>query len=229
MTIDHRPRRTQPVPGWVDGAWAWLGHATEGITWLVGLCAVLSLIGFGYFPFDLHDRSEARALQAQGEWVTTGDVQVHIHWVGGRGGGYHEVDRVRVRLDGNPAQIELENVDAAQDNPLYDGIHEGWQQPTPITRYQAPLDVRVRRDGDSTILTAMAKVDYDYWTEDNTDPEFGLTLGFGGLGVTGVFLALNSLRLKRRTRRGGVLTRRQARYENTRRARVAVTGRRGRP
>lgn len=100
MTIDHCPRRAQPVPGWVDGTWAWLGHATEGITWLVGFCAVVSLIGFGYFPFDLHDRNEARSLQAQGEWVTAQDVQVHIHYRAARCTGVEAWTRGRRSGDG---------------------------------------------------------------------------------------------------------------------------------
>lgn len=227
MTLDHRPRRPQPVPGWVDGVWGWLSQAVEGITWLVGLCLIVSLVGFGYFPIDLHDRNQARSLQEHGEWVTAKDVQVHIHYDGGRGGHYYEVDHVRVRLDGAPAQVDLENVDAAQDNPIYEGVKEGWQQPTPLTRYQPPLAVRVHRDGDGTILVAMAQTDYEYWVDGNTDPEFGLTLGFGGLGAAGVFLGLNSARLRRRVRRGHTLTARQARHENRRRARVAATGTRG--
>jgi hypothetical protein len=202
VTVDQ-PHRPQRVLAWVDGVWGWLSQALEGITWLVGFCAILSLVGFGYLPFDVHGRNEARSLQTQGEWVIAQDVQVHVHYnMGGRGGGWHEVDRVRVRVDGRATLVDLENVNAAQGNSIYEGISEGWQQPTPITRYEPPLDIRVRRDGHGTILTAMAKLDYEYWTENNTDPEFGLTLGFGGLGIAALALALNGVRLRCRTRRG---------------------------
>lgn len=214
MTQDDRPRRNQWVPGWVDRVWAWIDNARDGITWLVGFCLVVSVAGFGFFPADLRDRNQARALQADGGWVTAQDVRVHVDYFSGRGGGYFEVDRVRVRLADEGSDVGLENVNAWADIEIWDDIEEGWQNPTPVTHYEPPLEVRVRRDTDGTIVAAMAKDDYEYWTEDNSDPEFGLTLGFAGLGAAGALLFLNSIRLKRHS------VRRQARIE--------ATGKRGR-
>lgn len=216
------------IPGWVDRVWVWISDATDGITWLIALCLFASGFGFTFVPVDWHDRNQARALQSQGEWVTAQEVQVRVNDVRGRGGGYSEVDGVRVRLAGSAGQVELDNVDAAEDNAIYDEIREGWQEPTAVTRYEPPLDVRLQRAADGTIVSAMARADYEYWTEDNRDPEFGLTLGFSALGLTATLLALNALRLAWQTRPSRKLSARQARHEAERRARVAATGKRGR-
>lgn len=227
VSIDHRPRRAQPVPGWVDTVWAWFDQARDGIAWWLLLMAVVSAMGFGYFPVDLHDRKQARDLQAQGEWLTATDVEVYVDYVGGKGGGYHEVDGVRVRVPGAPGPVDLENVNAA-GAPIHGDVHEGWQTPAAVTGYTSPLGVRLHRDGDGTVVSAMAREDYEYWTVDNTDPEFGLSLGFGGLILAGASLALNSARLSSQVRSGRSLTPRQARFDQRRRARIAHTGRRGR-
>lgn len=224
MTVDHRPRRAQIVPGWALRAWARVADATDGIVWLIGLSVFLSGCGFAFFPVDLHDRNQARALQSRGEWVTAQEVQVRVDYVSGKGGGYSEVDGVRVRLRGSRDKVDLENVNAEVDS-IWEDIGEGWQDPTSITGYEPPLTVRVQRDSDGAIVSAMAKDDYEYWTQDNSDPEFGLTLGVGGLAATVLFLILNSLRLKWQIKRGRA---RRVEHETEHRDRVAATGKRGR-
>lgn len=222
VSTDRQPRQSRIIPGWGIRAWAWAADATDGISWLVGLCAFVSVLGFVFYPVDLHDRNQARALQTTGEWVTAQDVEVHVDRVTGKGGGYLEVDAVRIRLADDPSLVELENVNAAADS-IWEDLAEGWQEPTQDTGYMPPLDVRVARDSDGSITTGMAKADYEYWTQDNGDPEFGLTLGIGGALAAAFFLALNHVRLtlqsrRRRARRD----QRQAEHQ----ARVAKTGKR---
>lgn len=223
MTADRRSQPSGIVPGWVIRAWTWAADASDGISWLVGLSLFASVLGFVFFPVDLHDRNQARALQASGEWVTAVDVEVHVDRVRGKGGGYSEVDAVRVRLANDPTDIDLENVNAAAES-VWD-VPEGWQEPSRNTGYVPPLDVRVQRDSDGSVLTAMARTDYEYWTEDNADPEFGLGLGVGGLVATVFFLGLNSLRLAWQARRGRA---RRDREQVEHERRVAATGRRRR-
>ncbi len=207
---------------WAARVAAWAVDATEGISWLIGLCVFVAGFGFVFFPIDLHDRNQARALQANGEWVTAQEVQVRIDYVSGRGGGFSEVDGVRVRLAGSRDRVDLENVNSEAIS-IYEDLAEGWQDPTPITGYEPPLIVRVQQNSDGSIGRAMAKDDYVYWTEDNIDPEVGLMLGVGGLAAMIVFLALNSLRLLWQSKRGRA-NRGQREVEH--RARVAVTGKR---
>lgn len=86
------------------------------------------------------------------------------------------------------------------DGPDLTDATEGWQKPTKGTGYGGPLEVRYRAQDDGTV-TAMARSDIAYWTVSNTDPEFGLALGFGGLALAGLSLAVNSARLTRLERR----------------------------
>lgn len=188
----------------------------------------MSAVGFGSFPVDFHDRSQARSLQRDGGWVTAQDAQVHVHYVSGRGGGYFDVDGVRVRLPGSAKQVELENVNSWSDIVIWDDTEEGWQDPTPVTTYEPPLEVRVQREPDGSVATAMAKDDYEYWTEDNSDPEFGLGLGVVSLTAAAACLFLNSIRLQRQTRRVRQLTARELRHAARRQGRIKATGKRGR-
>lgn len=222
VSTDRQPCQSRIIPGWGIRAWAWAADATDGISWLIGLCAFVSVLGFVLYPVDLHDRNQARALETTGEWVTAQDVEVHVDRVTGKGGGYLEVDAVRIRLADDPGLVELENVNAAADS-IWADVAEGWQEPTQDTGYVPPLDVRVERESDGSITTGMAKADYEYWTQDNGDPEFGLTLGIGGALAAALFLALNHVRLALQTRRGRV---RRGQRQAEHWARVAKTGKR---
>lgn len=217
----QRGERAVPLPTWVSRLLGWLDDSTDGISWLLWLCAFFSAFGFSFFPIDLNDRNQADSLRSRGEWTTATSSEVRVDYVGGRGGGYHEVDEVRVRLEDGSVDVPLENVNAVSDS-IYDDVRQGWQSPTEITGYQPPFDVRVRRDGRGSVVMAMAREDYEYWTQDNSDPEIGLSLGFGGLGVAVVALTLNSLRLRRPSRG-------QARSRAELRHRVATTGKRAAP
>jgi hypothetical protein len=62
----------------------------------------------------------------------------------------------------------------------------------------------------------MAKVDYEYWANGNTDPEGVMTLAMLGVIVAALMLPLNRRRLKRNDR-----------SDQERRARIAATGKRG--
>lgn len=230
VTEDRAPDRAE-----MPRAYGWslrgLARAADDVgAWLLALVLV-SFIGFGYFMVDLHDRNQARELQVNGEWVVATDVQVHIHHVGGRGGNYDEVDKVRVRIDGAPAPVALDNVNSAAEAASLDpDTPDGWQPATSAAGYEGPLQVRVHRDGDGTVLSAMASDDYEYWTQDNDDPEFSLIFGAPVLGLAALLLLANTARLDRRERlraSGHWPNKRQQALAQNRADRVARTGRRG--
>jgi len=196
MTSGRRTRRPQWVPVWFNQAWAWLVHASGGVSLLVfgGLGA--AAMGFGFYPIDLANRNTARDLVANGQWAVASAPFVHVVHHEGKGGNFFDVDEVRVRLPNVHGTVLLNVV----DGPNMSNATEGWQKPTKGTGYAAPLDVRYRVQEDGTV-TAMARSDIDYWTISNSDPEFGLALGFGGLALAGLSLAVNSVRLTRLERR----------------------------
>lgn len=172
-------------------------------------------MGFGYYPIDLADRNAGRDLVAHGLWAVSPDPFGHVVYHSGRGGSFFDVNEVRVRLPGVLDPVSLDVV----DGPDMFNATEGWQKPTKETGYAAPLDVRYRMQEDGT-LTAMARSDLDYWTISNSDPEFGLALGFGGLALAGLSLSVNSVRLTRLERS------RERRRELRRTARRAAMGQR---
>ena len=178
-------------------------RGTEGIAVLLVIFAVVSAFGFVFFVIDLSDRNRAEEVAKHGKWATVSDVEVHVNRVSGRGGGYYEVDDVRVRIPGTVGRARLGNV--WSDMAVEDAV-EGWQAPTAVTGYQPPLEVRyVVADWRGEVSSAMARKDLDYWTRDNTDPEVGLGIGIAGLVLTMVALGLNILRLNWLERRLGRL------------------------
>jgi len=192
----------------------WLVDAGAGVSVLVLGGLGLATLGFVYYPIDLADRNTARDLVATGQWSVSRDPAVHVVHHSGKGGNYFDVDEVRVRLPGVRDPVLLEVVDGPD---MYDA-REGWQKPGKDTGYGGPLEVlyRVQEDG---AVTAMARSDIVYWTVSNTDPELGLALGFGGLALAGLSLAVNHARLAR-------LRRRRTRLREHRRvARRAAMGR----
>jgi hypothetical protein len=161
------------------------------------LCVFVSLVGFGNLPSDFRDSGRAEALQSQGEWVQATDVAVNVVYQEYRQGREGTVEAVRVRLDGAERPVSLGNLYSTRDEPLLsDGGADGWRQATPETGYQAPLTVRIRRDSDGNVTSAMAKEDYTYWTVDNTDPEIGLALGLTGVVAAATLLIANRVRLR---------------------------------
>lgn len=202
------------LPSRFGRARAWLVHAAGGVSVLVLGGLGLATMGFGFYPIDLADRNTARDLVATGRWAVAPDPAVHVVHHSGKGGNYFDVDEVRVHLPGVPDPVLLEVV----DGPDLSDATEGWQKPTKDTGYGGPLEVRYRVQKDGTV-TAMARSDVAYWTVSNTDPEFGLALGFGGLALAGLSLAVNHARLTR-------LERRRSRLREHRRAtRRAAMGR----
>lgn len=225
MSSEHRPRRPQIVPVWADRVIGWVDEARQGITFWLFLVLIISGVGFWYFPQDLHARNLAQSLQTGAEWVTVDDVRVHVHYVGGRGANYDEVDQVSVAVPGSTGRVSLGDVNGA--GLTFDpDFPDGWQAPSETTGYRPPLAVRVRYGPDGAAETAIAKADYDYWTHGNTDPETGLSIGIGGLLLAGLSLLVNRARLRRRARRREP-TRSQARADADRQARITTTGRRG--
>lgn len=202
------------VPSRFGRGRTWLAHAFGGVSVLVLGGLGLAAMGFAYYPIDLADRNTARDLVATGQWAVSPDPVVHVVHHSGKGGNYFDVDEVRVRLPRVHDPVLLEVV----DGPDLSDATEGWQQPTKNTGYSGPLEVRYRVQEDGTV-TAMARSDIRYWTVSNTDPEFGLALGFGGLALAGLSLAVNSARLTRLERRRTRLR------EHRRTARRAETGR----
>ena len=208
-------------------AWARFERAAEGVWgWLITF-VIIACFGFWFVPQDLHDRNLASDLVRDGQWVTATDVQVHVGWVSARYGGWYEVDGVRAHLPGSAAATELEAV-TGPDNDLPDESHEGWQQPTPSTGYAPPLRVRVKFDGDGTVLHAMAATDLDHWIVDNEDPETGLVIGLAGLLLAGAALGGNIIRVNRNDRRStsGYLVRPRRRRRDPRARALARRGRR---
>lgn len=96
-------------------------------------------------------------------------------------------------------------LNAANVDSIYpDGhpeLHDGWQAPTAVTGYAPPLSVRVQRDANGAVVVAMAQVEYDYWTIDNSDPEAGLGMTLTGATLAGLSLWANAARLRSRDRR----------------------------
>ena len=215
VTNQRRTRRPQRVLSRFDRARAWLVHAGVGMSLPVLLGLGGAAAGFGYYWIDLADRNTARDLVAYGQWAVVPDPFVHVVYHSGKGGSFFDVDNVRVHLPGVHDTVLLDVV----DGPNMDGAIEGWQKPTKNTGYAAPLDVRYRVQEDGA-LTAMARSDVDYWTISNSDPEVRLALGFGGLALAGLSLAINGIRLTRLERR------REQRRELRRTARRAAMGQR---
>jgi hypothetical protein len=197
MTGQREARGTPGVPGWLSRGWAWLVHASNGpVSMLVFIGFGSAAFGFGFYPIDLADRNTARDLVANGQWVVAADPFVHVVHHEGKGGNYFDVDEVWVRLPGIQGTVVLVLV----DGPDMSDATEGWQRPARSTGYAAPLQVRYRVQEDGTV-TAMARSDLDYWTISNTDPEFGLALGSGGLALAVLSLAVNRAYANRLERR----------------------------
>ena len=182
-----------------DHAQPWLVDAVTGIRgWLV-VCGIFALFGFGYLPGAYQDRTEARNVAHSSVPVIASRVGVHIDYEYARGGGWYEVDDVRVHLPGTTGMADLDAVANADELSDRFTWRSCWQVATGPTGYQAPLPVRVQYDGDGTPKRAITQRDVDYWTNDNTDPEFNLAIGAGALSLGVLSIAVRAA-LTRRAR-----------------------------
>jgi hypothetical protein len=108
-------------------------------------------------------------------------VQVHVDHESGTGGGWYEVDHVRVRLPDEPGWRDLDAV--ANEGTLTEEVDwdEGCQEATAQTGYALPLRVRVVRGPGAAVQAVVADRDVAYWTTGNHDPEIGMAIGFAGV------------------------------------------------
>ena len=192
------PSRFDGLASAIDRGVEWVVEASPGIRVWLAILLLLAAMGVLFAPVDLYDRWQARTLAGDGEWVSAEQVQVHVSVVRGRGGGYSEVDGVRVGLE---QWVELENVNAVM-RPIYEGVPTGWQDPTDVTGYEPPVEVILDRTADGGVRLAMAREDFEYWTESNTDPETGVSIAVVASLLAVVSLVANKRRLDARARRG---------------------------
>lgn len=201
-----REFRRQWAPPPVDRLRSWAtfgisGHLSAG--W-IGTLLVFAVVSLGMIPGSVRAQNDARLLQTRGQSLVADKVEVHVGYVSGKGGGYYRVDGIRVILPGSMDPVELESVgdDPNASNPIYDRIKEGWQAPTPKTGYRPPLTVCVSRDANGAVVAAMWQPQYEYLLGAD-EPEGEAILAVLCLGVAGLSIWLNRLRLRRRARRGG--------------------------
>lgn len=202
--LEFRRRWAPPPPARSRRDWARFGVSGRLSAGWVLVLMILAAFAFGSIPGSIHDRNDALLLQTQGRSLLTEKVEVHVSYVNGKGGGYYAVDGVRVILPGSPDPVELEAIgtDLSAPGPIYDRMTEGWQTPTAKTGYLPPLTVRVQRDANDVVVTAMTQVDYEYELS-AYEPEGETVVGVLCLVVAGLSLGLNRLRLQRRALRRG--------------------------
>jgi len=111
------------------------------------------------------------------------DVEVYVDYEHAKGGGWHEVDQVRVMLADSSRWHELDAV--ANEDTLTDehGWNEGWQDATDETGYTMPLTVKVIPGPDGEPEAMVAARDIEYWVEENYDPEIDLVIGTGSIVI----------------------------------------------
>jgi hypothetical protein len=141
------------------------------------------VFAFWQVPGDSHDRGVAEDVSNRGGTVSAIAVEVNVDYEAAKGGGWHEVDQVRVRLSEMGPWRDLDAV--ANEDTLSEDLDwdEGWQPATDDTGYNLPLSVMVTHDSTGHVQHVVAERDIDYWTNDNLDPEIGLFLGSGSLLV----------------------------------------------
>lgn len=150
--------------------------AVPVLTLIAGLLAVL---GFGFLPYDYADERRAKTLQAHGTPVTVTVVEAHVDHEYAKGGGWWEVDGLRVRIPavGDDQWVELTGLGAPE---LDDGDWtQGWQELPAGTGYDLPLSVRYTVDADGQV-NAMTESDIAFWA-DSGDWKISLGVGVGGL------------------------------------------------
>jgi hypothetical protein len=165
------------------------GRRISGRTGSLRVFATIA-IAFGLIslPFDWADHRRALALAASGQTVTVSDVRVHVGHRRAKGGGWHEVDRVQVRIAGvaDGVWVDVYGLRQLKLDPTLHGRlwFSGWQKPTAATSYRPPLQVvyRVGRNVD-----AMTPGDIARWTTSD-DVEISAGIGAGGVGLLALSL-----------------------------------------
>ncbi|MGO4603675.1 hypothetical protein [Terrabacter sp. 2YAF2] len=197
-------RQWAPAPADQDRrSWATFGISGRlSAGWTLTLL-VFAVVSLGMIPGSIRAQGDARLLQAQGQSLVSDKVQVHVSHVTSKSGGYYTVDGVRATLPGS-SDPELESVfsEPGATQEIYDPMKEGWQPPSARTGYRPPLRVRVRRDANGVVTTAMWQPNYEYLL--SADEPLGESiLGVFCLVVAGLSMWLNRLRLRHRARRRG--------------------------
>jgi hypothetical protein len=203
-TREFRRQWAPPPTGEARRRWAAVGISGRlSAGWVLTLL-VFSVIALGHIPGSIRARDDARLLQAHGQSLVCDKVEVHVSYVSGRGGGYNTVDGVRVTLPGSTDPVELESVgaDSSATQDIYDPMKEGWQTPDSQTGYRPPLPIRIHRDDNGVVVTAMTQRDYEYQLSAD-EPEGEAVLGIACLVLAALSLLLNRVRLRRRARRLG--------------------------
>lgn len=151
----------------------------------VAVCgALMALLGLGYVPFDVTDQHRAEALLNSGTRVRVSAVQAHVDHEPSKGGGWWEVDGIRVRLPDAQAGewVELTGLgEQLTDSTLSDDRpwQQGWQDVPAEVGYQAPFDVLFSVDGDGQV-NAMDVDDVREWAGSG---EWKASLTIGSVGL----------------------------------------------
>lgn len=184
-------------PSVVSSSVRWLVERGVGGTAIAAaICAVL---GFGYLPYDVADQRRAESLLQHGTRVRVVMVEAHVDHEPSKGGGWWEVDGIRVRLPAVDGEewIELAGLgQALVDSTLSDEAdwRQGWQEVPDEVGYQAPLDVLYSVDADGQV-NVMAADDVDEWAGSD---EWRTSLMIGSVGLlVSLISGIGYLRVRR--------------------------------
>lgn len=198
MTARHAAAgRSQRVgPSVITAAGRWLFERLLG--GLSIAAAIGAVFGLGYVPYDASDQARAESLLQHGTQVRVLTIEGHVDYESSKGGGWWEVDGIRVLLPdaGLDDWVELTGLgEALMESTLSDEVdwRQGWQAVPIEAGYQAPLEVLYSIDEDGQI-NAMAIDDVREWVGSD---EWKLSLAIGAVclvvslltGVGYLFLA----------------------------------------
>jgi hypothetical protein len=157
----------------------------ERVLGAVAVCgAFMALLGLGYVPFDVTDQHRAESLLHSGTPVRVSTVEGHVDHEPSKGGGWWEVDGIRVQLPDTRAGewVELTGLgEQVTESTLSDDVEwkQGWQDVPAEVGYQAPIDVLYSVDDDGQI-NAMAVDDAREWAGSD---EWRMSLTIGSVGL----------------------------------------------
>ena len=156
----------------------------------IAVCgAFMALLGLGYVPFDVTDQHRAESLLNSGTAVRVSVVEGHVDHEPNKGGGWWEVDGIRVQLPdaGEGEWVELTGLgEQVTGSTLSDDVEwkQGWQDVPLDVGYQAPIDVLYSVDAGGEV-NAMAVDDAREWAGSD---EWKMSLTIGSVGLL-LFLA----------------------------------------